>query len=140
MAIQIPAHVTVAYPNEAPSQDLLIKRVGASCAKVQPFRLRLGRTACFERPERGVYLEVADLERGYRALRDEILRPPFTGTAFPPHVTLVHPRTSDRGRELWKCSRYQWCKSEFTAREVSITAFDGARWIVLETITLGRPE
>jgi 2'-5' RNA ligase len=140
MATQIPAHVTLIYPNEAPRLDLLISRIGASCSTASPFRLRLGPMTCFERPERGVYVEVADIDGGYSALREEVLRPPFQGTAFPPHATLVHPRTSNRGRELWQCERYQWSNQEFTAREVSITAFGGARWVVLMTFTLGRQE
>jgi hypothetical protein len=96
--------------------------------------------ACFERPERGVYIEVADIDSGFDALRERVLRPPFQRTAFTPHVTLVHPRTSNRGRELWECGRYQWTNQEFTAREVSITGFDGARWVVLTTLALGRVE
>jgi hypothetical protein len=136
MADQIAAHVTVVYPREAPGADLLVERVRAACSAFPPFRLRLGALACFERPEGGVYLSVEDVDGGYRTLRTEVLRPPFQPGAIPPHVTLVHPRTSSRGREFWDRGRYQTREREFTAREVAITAFDGARWVTVVTIPL----
>ena len=100
MAAQIAAHVTVAYPQEAPISDLLVERVRAASAGIPPFRLRLGRVATFGSPEDGVYVTVEDIDGGYRKIREEVLRPPFHGVAFPPHVTLVHPRTSGRGRDF----------------------------------------
>jgi 2'-5' RNA ligase len=100
MAAQIAAHVTVAYPQEAPISDLLVERVRAASAGSPPFRLRLGRVATFGSPEDGVYVTVEDIDGGYRTMREEVLRPPFHGVAFPPHVTLVHPRTSGRGRDF----------------------------------------
>ncbi len=71
MAAQIAAHVTLAYPREAPSRDL------------------------------------------------------------PPHVTIVHPRTSTRGRECWESGTFELRECEFTVEDVTVTAFDGARWIAL---------
>jgi hypothetical protein len=107
MADRIAAHVTLVYPQEAPISDLLFERVRAASHNSGPFRLRLGDVACFERPEGGVYVNVADVDGGYRKLREEVLRPPFHGIAYPAHVTLVHPRTSRRGRELWDSGAYQ---------------------------------
>ena len=136
MATQIAAHVTLADPHEAPILDLLFQRVRESSRRCRPFRLRLGGLACFDRPEDGVYVTVEDPDGGYRKLRDELLRPPFQGIARSPHVTLVHPRTSSRGRELWDRGVYEEQGPEFTAEEVTITAFDGTKWVVLMTCPL----
>ena len=136
MAARIAAHVTLAYPQEAPIRDLLVERVREASSNIPPFRLRLGGLACFERPEGGVYVNVEDIDAGYRRMRDEVLRPPFHGIAYPPHVTLVHPHTSRRGREFWDSGRYQRHDQEFTVEEVTITAFDGVKWVVLMTFAL----
>jgi len=57
-------------------------------------------------------------------------------SAFPPHVTLVHPRTSGRGGDFrdgeWSGREDQ----EFVAQEVAVTAFDGHKWVVLRTFRL----
>ena len=50
MAAQIAAHVTVAYPQEAPISDLLVERVRIASTGIPPFRLRLGSVATFESP------------------------------------------------------------------------------------------
>jgi len=65
------------------------------------------------------------------------LRPPFHGMTYPPHVTLVHPQTSCRGREFWDSGCYQRQDQRFTVEEVAITAFDGVEWVVLMPCTLG---
>lgn len=101
MAARIAAHVTVAYPKEAPTSDLLIERVREATKNHRSFRLRLGGLGCFGCPEDGVCVNVEDLDGGYRQLREEVLRPPFQGIAYPSHVTLIHPQTSRRGREFW---------------------------------------
>ena len=128
MADRIAAHVTLVYPQEAPISDLLFERLRDACNKFGAFRLRLGDIACFERPEGGVYINVEDIDDGYRKIREEVLRPPFHGIAYPAHVTLVHPQTSSRGREFWDSGAYQRHDQEFTVWEVTVTAFDGARW------------
>jgi 2'-5' RNA ligase len=137
MAAQIAAHVTLAYPGEAPSPELLAERLREAGATRPPFRLRLGGLACFGRPEDGVYVEVDDVDGGYRELREVVLRPPFQPAAVTPHVTLVHPRTSRRGRELWDARPPGWAAQELTVDEVALTAFDGARWISVARFPLG---
>ena len=42
--------MTVVYPQEAPNSELLIEHVREASAILEPFRLRLGDVACFERP------------------------------------------------------------------------------------------
>jgi 2'-5' RNA ligase len=138
MAAQIAAHVTVVYPREAPRVELLAERVRAASRLIRPFRLRLGAVACFERPEDGVYVAVEDVEGGYRRLREQVLRPPFRPVEFPPHVTLVHPRTSAQGRHCWNDRDGQRHDQEFTVHETAVTGFDGRRWVVLMTFTLGQ--
>lgn len=135
----IAAHVTLAYPEEAPDVDLLFERVREACSHSRPFRLRSGEIACYERPEAGVYIGVEDLDGGYQRMRDEVLRPPFQSARMSPHITLVHPRTSRRGREFWGKRPYEANNREFTVSRVSITAFDGVRWDVLETYRLASP-
>jgi len=138
MAAQIAAHVTLAYPQEVPAMDLLVARLRATGAAVAPFRLRLGALSCFGRPEDGVYIGVEDTAGTYCRVRDDLLHPPFRPVAFPPHVTLVHPRTSSRGREFWERGGYQIRRIEFTVGEIGITAFDGTKWTTLETFPLGQ--
>lgn len=58
MAAQIDAHVTLAYPREAPSRELLIERLHEVASRVAPFRLQLGRLGYLQRPEASVYVEV----------------------------------------------------------------------------------
>jgi len=135
-AAQIAAHVTLAYPQEAPISDLLVERVREASNNVPPFRFRLGDVACFECPEGGAYITVEDIDGGYREMREELLRPPFRGIAYHPHVTVVHPRTSRRGREFLESGYYRSQAHEFAAEEVTITAFDGVKWVVLVTFAL----
>jgi 2'-5' RNA ligase len=137
MAAQIAAHVTLAYPQEAPIIDLLVERVRAASITCPPFRLRLGGSAYFERPEGGgVYVKVEDIDGGYRKMREDVLQPPFDAVAFPPHVTVVHPRTSRRGRDFWKNRGYRLGDQVFTVMEVTITAFDGIKWVVRQRFAL----
>jgi hypothetical protein len=138
MAAQIGAHITLAYPQEAPIIDLLVARVRAASRQTPPFRLRLGALAYFERPEDGIYIQVEDVDGGYRRLRERMLCPPFQPIAFPPHLTLVHPRTSSRGRDFWDHGCYQPYNQAFIVAEVTITAFDGTKWVVLERLALRR--
>ena len=136
MAAQVAAHVTVAYPDESPSADLLVERARAVAALRAPFRLRLGELGCFDRPEDGVYVAVEDVEGGFAALREQLLHPLGRAHAFTPHVTLVHPRTSGRGRELWDSRAYRPRAAAFTVRELAVTAFDGIRWVVVAAFPL----
>jgi 2'-5' RNA ligase len=107
MAAQIAAHVTLAYPREAPLAEVLAERLRAVRATVHPFRLRLGGVAHFGRPEDGVYVAVDD-----------------------------HPRTSTHGRACWEAARALMMQAEFTVADVALTAFDGTRSDVLETYSV----
>lgn len=134
MGDQIGAHVTLVYPQEAANDALLTERVRAASYDLGPFRLRLGGIVSFE--ESGAYIDVEDIDGGYRKMRDRVLRPPFHALAFRPHVTLIHPRTSRRACAFQKNDQYRRPVQEFTAPEVTITAFDGIKWIVLQKFGL----
>lgn len=136
MAAVIAAHVTLVYPHEAPDVDLLVSRLRGRALTTAPFRLRLGGLGCFDRPEGGVYVDVKDIDGAYKRLRDQLLFPPLRPFTFPPHVTIAHPRTSRRLRELWESSSYRRSNAEFTVREIAITAFDGLRWETLQRVPL----
>ena len=136
MAAVIAAHVTLVYPHEAPDFDLLESRLRGRALTTAPFRLRLGGLGCFDRPEGGVYVDVKDIDGAYKRLRDQLLFAPLRPFTFPPHVTIAHPRTSRRLRELWESSSYRRSNAEFTVREIAITAFDGLRWETLQQVPL----
>ena len=136
MAAVVAAHVTLVYPHEAPDFELLVSRLHGQALTTAPFRLRLGGLGCFDRPEGGVYVDVKDIDGGYKRLRDQLLFAPLRPTTFPPHVTIAHPRTARRLRELWESSSYKRSNAEFTVREIAITAFDGIRWETLQRFPL----
>jgi GNAT superfamily N-acetyltransferase len=136
MAAAIAGHVTLVYPQEASDPALLLERLRAAGRTTRPLRLRLGALAFEATPERGVFVTVDDLDGAYQALRAVLLRPPFRPATFRPHVTIVHPRTSRRGRELWESGAYRPGPAEFTVATVALTAYDGARWIVAATVPL----
>jgi GNAT superfamily N-acetyltransferase/2'-5' RNA ligase len=135
MVARIAPHATLVYPHEAPIAALLVERLRDAASATPPFRLRLGELRHSANHD-AVWIQLEDVDGGYAALRERILPPPFRAQGFPPHVTLVHPRTSSRGPELWAASRDWRNDAEFTAREVMVTAFDGARWIVVARCAL----
>jgi 2'-5' RNA ligase len=135
MKSRIGPHVTVTYPGEIPKLDLMTERVSAAALLVAPFHLRLGNVRSFGRPEDGLFVEVDDLEGGWRALRSTVgsLAEPF---AIEPHVTIVHPRTSDQGRAAWVELAGRAIGGEAKVDEVAVTAFDGVRWVSVSTFPL----
>jgi hypothetical protein len=55
---------------------------------------------------------------------------------FPPHVTIVHPRTSDRGQQAWEELAGTHLDARFTITHVAVTAFSGGRWLTLRLLPL----
>ena len=110
MAEQIAAHVTLIYPQEVSGAELLTEKLRNICPATGFFTLKLGNLAYSGSPEGGVYVAVDDTEGACRRLRAEILSSP---SEIPLHVTLVHPRTSSRGREFWDLANLQLQQSEF---------------------------
>jgi 2'-5' RNA ligase len=136
MAGQIRPHISVTYPAEIPSASALRERLEAAAERVRPFRLWLGGIRCFGEPEQGVFVEVIDVDGGWRALRDAV---GFTAERLDitPHVTLVHPRTSDRGPDAWAHLRGTEVGVGVKLAQAAITAFNGRTWETAATFDLG---
>lgn len=101
-AVGNPAHVTIAYHDEATDFGLLAERLRAAADAVPPFPLTLGPPARFPDPVRGAFLAVEDPTGGVDALRSRLLAPPFTRRSrFGLHVTLLHPDQGDRMEAAW---------------------------------------
>lgn len=97
-----PAHVTLAYQDEAPDPHLLRERLRLAAARTPRFELSIGRTKRFEPPVSGAYLDVVDPAGVVAGLRDRLLAPPFSPRArFALHVTIVHPAEAALLSEAW---------------------------------------
>lgn len=136
-ARQIAAHVTLVYPEEAPDVDLLAKRLRAAAEHVAPFMLRVSGSPILNPADGGVYLGVEDIEGGYERVRQLVLQPPLQMLSFRPHVTLIHPRTSQRGPEF---ARHGWSYGvvAFTPQRIAITAFEGDAFTTVMSFALRR--
>jgi hypothetical protein len=62
--------------------------------------------------------------------------PEAQAISFPAHVTIVHPRTSNRGEQAWAQLVEIHVDAAFTIAEVAMTAYDGNRWLSLQTLPL----
>ncbi len=133
MWAQIPAHVTVTYPSEVRDIEDLRARLARASGEVAPFRLTLGRV---DRESDGgpVFVEVDDPDHGWSTLRRLVVG---DAPARPrPHVTLVHPRTTNRGVAAWETLGGHDFSTEIRADEVSLSAFDGRTWPVVDRFVL----
>ncbi len=95
MAERIPPHVTLVYPQEVNDEDLLIARIGKAAGQTAPFDVSPGEVEKSNLD--GVWFRVVDPSNSWSDLRDSVLTSPFTPYPVIPHITVVHPRTSDRG-------------------------------------------
>lgn len=136
MAREIAPHVSVTYPEEIPDADQLVKRVAHAAPQVRPFALRLDQVGHWGDPRDGVRVDVVDVEGGWTALRSLILgdRP---WVDVEPHLTLVHPRTTNRGPAAFKALARLVLGHSVTVRAVSVTAFDGDVCSVVSEFHLG---
>jgi 2'-5' RNA ligase len=135
MARQIAAHVTVVYPEEIPDPASLEEQAAAAAAATAPFDLETGSTFYDGSPSGGVFLQVHDLDGGLRAFRAAAV-PPGRTISFPPHITIVHPRTSGLGEQAWAELAACSLSIRFTVTCVAITASDGDRWPALRVLQL----
>ncbi len=127
MAAQIAAPVTVAYPEEVGTFDGLVVRLSAAAGKLAPFHLRLRSVLRNGRPDDGVFVAIDDVDRGWMSAR-EVLVEPSRHLEVAPHLTIVHPRTTNRGPQAWTELRGTTIDAEFVVYELAITAFDGRGW------------
>ena len=122
MAAGVPPHITVAYPEEHQRQlELLVERAAEVAVITPPFPLELGPVAAHDGGAGGVFVAVADPTGSWQDLRKRILTPPFDALPLEPHLTLVHPRTSDRGEEAWRALRGTTLNGSITARHLMVT-------------------
>jgi hypothetical protein len=49
---------------------------------------------------------------------------------FPAHLTVIHPRTSDRAAEFWRSGRVQIARSPLLVDAISITSFENGKYAV----------
>lgn len=119
MAARVPAHVTLVYPEETVNEPLLLNRVAQVADATAPFAIWLGDLESSDRG--GVWFRVVDPSDSWERLRSRILAPPFHRLPVKPHATVVHPRTSDRGREAMNAlvgtrfdSSFDFCEILFT--------------------------
>jgi len=136
MAAMVGAHVTVAYPEEAPDPTALAERVRALAATTSPFPLALGAPAAFTEERAGAGLNVDDPAGGLAALRRQLLRPPFRDLGYPAHVTLAHPRTTPDGCAAFAAAQAAALTGPWTVREIALTATLLDRVDVLERFAL----
>jgi len=97
MADRIPPHVTLVYPQEVNDETLMVERIAEVASRTAAFDVSPGTVE--KSNVDGVWYRVVDPSNTWSALRAVVLRPPFTPYPVIPHITVVHPRTSQRGPE-----------------------------------------
>lgn len=127
MAAGVPPHTTVAYPEEFTDLDLLIERAKDITATTDPFTMHGTRFVTDgDQGQGGVFLELADPSGSWQHLRHHLLAPPFTPLDVRPHLTMVHPRTSDRGTEAWPllAAEQEQASCQVVASTLALTVTD----------------
>jgi 2'-5' RNA ligase len=130
-AAQMGPHITLTYPEETPDRELLAERLDALGRWSGPLPLRLTDVAVYGDATGGVHVRVEDPVGAYLGARAEVLAPPFDAHAVElavPHVTLVHPRTSDRGPDAWHQLAGTRFDVDVLIERVALIAFDGFGW------------
>ncbi len=136
MASVVPAHVTIAYPEETADEELLLCRAQRQLAGVAPFRLRLGEVFAEDEGRGGVFLQVEDVDGRWAGLRRKLLEDPMAPIDFPAHLTLAHPRTSSRGADCLAALGGRRLAAEVWVREVLFTETTVDRFTVLRRFPL----
>src|SRR4051812_17093371 len=124
-AASIAAHVTLAYPWEIANLDAMA-RAAAAAADAGLIRLGLDGPRLVT-PAGPLVVEAIDVDGTFARARLAGMGA-RAASRVEPHVTLVHPGTSDRAAEAWDALR-DWRVGMTVALDtVSVTAFDGERW------------
>lgn len=139
MADEIAPHVTVAYPDELGTIEAALAFLDSAARQVASFELRLGDVVHDGDPSDGVFIEVDDVEGAWARLRR--LAVASSGEAahdVPPHVTIVHPRTSALGALAWtELGGLRMPSTSLDFTSIAVTAFDGRRWRTVGERSLG---
>jgi 2'-5' RNA ligase len=140
MAGAIGPHITLVYPDEHPGVAALRERVATVTKRERPFRLCLGSFRAFPPPDDGcVYIEAQDIDGRFARMREVLTAPPFRPISFPPHLTIIHPRTSNRAAQFWRAGVRQVPDSEITIESITVTSFDVGLYAIDARIPLGMP-
>lgn len=138
MAALVPVHVTITYPEETGDDELLVRRAARCVVRTRPFRLRVGASFAEDDGHGGVFFAVEDVEQGWARLRRGLLAPPFRALDFPPHVTVVHPRTSPNGPACLAALADHDLPGEFQVTELLFTETTASAFRVLRRFELVR--
>jgi 8-oxo-dGTP diphosphatase len=137
MAGHVAAHVTVAYPRDVDDVEELRRRTSAAAEELGHIRIELGDVE--HDPAHGtVYLGVRDPDGGLARLRRAIAGEDAS-RGWTPHVTLVHPRTTNRGPAAWEHLRGTGLDGGLAVTEVAVTALRRSRWLTVDSWTLAGP-
>lgn len=135
-----PAHVTVVYPEEVTDEPLLLQRLAAVVVDLRPFRLTFGGMVSVDGGDGGVFFEAVEATETLTELRRGVVFAPFTPIHFPFHATVVHPRTSHRGREAREHLGDVCIEGHVDVRSVAFTETTPTAFRVLESFALGSAE
>jgi 2'-5' RNA ligase superfamily len=138
MASQIAAHVTLIYPEEIPDPIELNQLAETAAASIRPFTIALGPPFYVGSPADGVFFRVHDTDGGIGSFRARTVLP-VRAIDFPPHVTIVHPRTSSLGEQAWQALAATQLDTQFAITYLAITASDGERWRTIRRLPLAAP-
>lgn len=141
MAARAPAHVSLVYPEEYDDEDLLISRAMAAASQASPFTVELAHPAAENGGLGGVWYLVTDPSGTWHALRTAMLAKPFRTLQVEPHMTIVHPRTSNQGPEALAELKDINVSGKLELNEIVHTETDASGMRVLSRIPLrGSPE
>jgi 2'-5' RNA ligase len=124
-AASIAAHLTLAYPWEIGNLAAMA-RAAATAVDAGPIRLELDGLRLVA-PGGPLVIEAIDVDGTFARARVAGVGPE-AASRVEPHVTLVHPGTSDRAAEAWDALRDWRVHMTVAVDTVSVTAFDGERW------------
>ncbi len=88
-------------------------------------------------PAHGVFFHVQDPDNGIGSFRARAI-PPGRAVVFPPHVTIVHPRTSGLGQQAWEQLAAAAARIDIRSAitRAVITAFSGDGWQTTQLLPL----
>jgi len=138
MAAGVPAHVSVVYPEEITDEVLLLERATAATVGLRSFPLDIRGVVSAEE-SRGVFLGVTDRTGVLADLKARLVAPPFVSSGYPLHVTIVHPRTSDRGPQAFAALASDPISGSVTVTELAWTETSSAGMRVLRRFPLAPP-
>jgi len=136
MAARAPAHISLVYPEEHDDESLLLTRTMEAASRTTRFTLTLGAISTENGGVGGVRYLVTDAFNTWSTLRAQILSAPFRMLPVEPHVTIVHPRTSNRGTEALADLSRSRIAGEVAFSEIVFTETDASGMRILNCFPL----